>query len=287
MRARFEDVPWPPDESFLVREYDLPQFSVPWHFHPELELTFIQQGQGDRSVGDHLGGFTAGDLVLLGPNLPHYWRSGGVQSPGERARAIVVHFRPDSFGQGFLDLPENKALKLLFRQAERGVHFHGPVAEHMVGSLSRLPALAGGNRLLGLLQILHGLAEAPSGQKSILASAPYTGGTDTRTADRMRRVYEHLYTHLEEPLSLPEIAQVAGMSEAAFSRYCKKATGRTLTRLINELRVSKACKLLIETEKSVSEVAFLSGFQSLSNFNRAFADCKNLSPSAYRTAFLR
>jgi AraC-like DNA-binding protein len=282
MRARLEDVQWGPDESFLVRRYDLPRFEVPWHFHPEIELTCIVEGEGDRCVGDHLGAFTAGDLVLLGPNLPHYWRSVKAGGRAQRAQALVVHMRSHSLGQGFLDLPECRDWKRLLETSSQGLCFDSATSRLVRPLLDSLLSASGAHRLLALLEVLQALV-AGEGDAVRLAGVGYLPGNDSLAADRMRRVYDHLYAHLEEPLSLPEIAQVAGMSDAAFSRYCKKVTGRTLTCLINELRVARACKELVETAQSVSEIAFLTGFQSLSNFNRVFADAKRMSPSQYRS----
>lgn len=286
MRARLEDVQWGPDESFLVRRYDLPRFEVPWHFHPEIELTCILEGEGDRCVGDHLGAFSAGDLVLLGPNLPHYWRSVGAGGKNSRARALVLHMRPTSLGQGFWELPECREWKQLLDAASRGFRFDPASSARVQPLLESLDSATGTNRLMGLLEVLQALAEG-AGKASGLAGVGYLPDNDSLAADRMRRVYDHLYAHLEEPLSLPEIAQVAGMSDAAFSRYCRKVTGRTLTTLINELRVARACKQLVETAHSVSEIAFLTGFQSLSNFNRVFAEAQGTTPSLYRSRHRR
>lgn len=282
MRARLEDVQWGPDESFLVTGHDLPRFEVPWHFHPEIELTCIVEGEGDRCVGDHLGAFSAGDLVLLGPNLPHYWRSVQAGGKNRRARALVLHMRTTSLGPGFWELPECREWKQLLDSAPRGLCFDQATAARVQPLFESLESSKGTKRLLGLLEILQILAEG-AGTAGRLAGLGYLPDNDSLAADRMRRVYDHLYAHLEEPLSLPEIAQVAGMSDAAFSRYCKKVTGRTLTALINELRVARACKQLVETTLSVSEIAFLTGFQSLSNFNRVFAEAKGTAPSWYRS----
>ncbi|WP_172682633.1 cupin domain-containing protein [Verrucomicrobium spinosum] len=223
MRARLEDVQWGPDESFLVRSYNLPRFDVPWHFHPEIELACIVEGEGDRCVGDHLGAFTVGDLVLLGPNLPHYWRSVGTGGKNQRARALVLHMRPTSLGQGFWELPECREWKQLLDVAPRGLCFDPVISAQVQPLMESLESSEGTNRLLGLLEILQILAEGADSAVS-LTGVGYSPDNDSRAADRMRRVYDYLYAHLAEPLSLPEIAQVARMSDAAFSRYCKKVT---------------------------------------------------------------
>lgn len=285
-RAQFEDVVWTEGESFLVRSFDLPSFNVPWHLHPEWELTLIQEGGGDRSVGDHLEGFQEGDLVLVGPHLPHYWRSspalpGEPDSTSSRARAVVVHLREDSLGSGFFDLPEARLWRRLLHQAARGLSFPGTVVADVRARIESLPLSQGPVRLLTLLDILLTLAEALP-QARILAAPGFIVKPGHLAVDRMGRVHEYLYTHLEDPLTLDQVAQVAGMSPAAFSRYCKLTTGRTLTRLVQELRIAVACRHLIDTSMSVSEIAFASGFQSLSNFNRVFLELKSMAPTTYR-----
>jgi AraC-like DNA-binding protein len=285
MRAQFEDVRWTENESFLVRAYDLPRFAVPWHFHPEIELTLILEGSGDRCVGDHLEPFTAGDLVLLGPNLPHYWHSHASPEAASRpkggARAIVVQLREDSFGKRFFDLPETEAWLRLLEQSRRGLSFDAPAVATVSREMQRLLKLTGTQRLLGLLTVLQHLADALPKARA-LASEHYLPDCDHRTADRVRKVYQFLYSHLSEPIGLDDVARVAGMSSAAFCRYCRRVTGRTLTRLIAELRVTQACKLLTDTDQSISEVAFASGFQSISNFNRVFHELRGENPMSFR-----
>ncbi len=282
MRAQFEDVHWPDDQSMLVRTHDLPRFAVPWHFHPELELTLIEEGSGDRCVGDHMGSFVAGDLVLLGPNLPHYWHShsAGVKKRA-RARAVVVHWKEDSFGPGFFELQDISLWRKLLERSRRGLFYGGSTAQKLAQAMEALVPLKGARRLLGALNLINDLAEAlPKAQA--LASEHYLPVHDQRTAGRVRKVYQFIYAHLEGPITLDEVAQVAGMSPAAFSRYFKKVTGRTLMSLINELRVTQVCKQLSETSQSVTEIAFASGYQSISNFNRAFQEIRHMSPMAYR-----
>ncbi len=285
MRAQFEDVHWTENESFLVRAYDLPRFAVPWHFHPEIELTLILEGSGDRCVGDHLERFGPGDLVLLGANLPHYWHShGAVDAPAKgrgRARAVVVQLREESFGRRFFELPETETWRRLLEHSRRGLAFEGPVAAEVSREMQRLLKVAGTQRLLLLLGILQELAVAMPDAHA-LAGEHYLPDCDHRTAERIQRVYRFLYAHLGEPIGLDDVARAAGMSSAAFCRYCRRVTGRTLTRLIAELRVTQACKLLTDTSQSISEIAFASGFQSISNFNRVFHEIRGENPMSFR-----
>ena len=285
MRAQFEDVRWTDNESFLVRAYDLPRFAVPWHFHPEIELALIVEGSGDRCVGDHLEPFEDGDLVLIGPNLPHYWHSNTTtDAPAKgrgRARAIVIQLKEDSLGKRFFELPETEAWHRLLEHSRRGLAFDTHASAAVSREMQRLLKLTGTQRLIGLLGILQRLADALPVTRS-LASEHYLPDCDHRTGDRVRKVYQFLYAHLSEPIGLDDVARVAGMSPAAFCRYCRRVTGRTLTRLIAELRVTQACKLLTDTDQSVSEVAFASGFQSISNFNRVFHELRGENPMSFR-----
>lgn len=293
MRAQFEDVHWTGQESYLLRRFDLPQFEVPWHFHPEIELTLILEGSGDRCVGDHLESFEAGDLVLLGGNLPHYWHShapGKVaaqeERPKARASAIVLHLRVGMLPDMVLALPEAANWRALVDQARRGLAFSGIFAERASLELSRLHAFSGSAQLLALLSILETLVEGLP-QSRPLASEHYLPACDDHAAARIRRVYQYLYAHLAEPIGLDDLARVAGMSSAAFCRYCRRVTGRTPTRLLAELRITQACKLLTDTDQSVSEIGFAAGFQSISNFNRVFQQMKSTSPLSYRRAHAR
>ncbi|CAN5726277.1 AraC family transcriptional regulator [soil metagenome] len=282
MRAQFEDVHWTDDQSLLVRTFDLRRFAVPWHFHPELELTLIQEGSGDRCVGDHMGSFVAGDLVLLGPNLPHYWHSHPLSlQKRARARAIVLHWKEDSFGPGFFELQETRAWKKLLERSRRGLFYRGIAAEKLAHAMEKLVELKGARRLLATFTLINELAEAMP-KAELLASEHYLPHHDQRTAGRVRKVYQFIYANLGGAITLDEVAHIAGMSPSAFSRYFKKVTGRTLMSLINELRVTQACKQLTETSHSVTEIAFASGYQSISNFNRAFQEIKSMSPMAYR-----
>lgn len=294
MRAQFEDVHWTGHESFLVRTFDLPRFTVPWHFHPEPELTLILEGSGDRCVGDHLESFRAGDLVLLAGNLPHYWHShahthatsGKTKQSRERARAIVVHLREESFGGSLLSLPEASSWRKLIERARRGLAFSGRTAAHASKELEHLPGKEGSRQLLALLGILQTLCDGTVDTRP-LAGEHYLPACDDHAADRVRRVYQFIYGHLADPIGLDDLARAAGMSSAAFCRYCKRVTGRTPTRLLSELRITQACKLLTDTSQSVSEIAFASGFQSISNFNRVFQQIKATSPQLFRRQHAR
>ncbi len=279
MRALLERVALQPGESFACREFRLPRFNSPWHFHPELELTLIEHSHGLRFVGDSLKRFEAGDLVLLGSNLPHHWNN-----PPEwrgTARSIVVQFRSDLLGPNWLEISELGAIKRLLARAGRGVHFSGKAAATAAARMRAMTGLTGFARLQLLLETLHGLASAAGAQP--LASAGFAPVLNVEDESRLGRVIDYVNRMAAEGVQQRDAARRAGLSPAAFSRYFRKKMGHTFEAFVNEVRVGRICRALIEeSDRSVAEVAFAAGYNNLANFNRQFRRRTGLSPVAYR-----
>ncbi len=283
-RVNFEPVPLSMGESFAVRRFFLPQFSSPWHFHPEVELTWIVNSSGQRFVGDSIEWFGPGDLVLVGSSLPHLWRNSSAASRRrDYAHSLVIQFRADSFGQPFWDLPEMTSIRDLFRRAGQGLCFHGATQRETCKALRRIQGQTGARRLMNLLSILERLAE--SREFRCLASPGFRPRVDAQSADRLQRCYDFILREASRNIRLDEVAAVAGLSNYAFCRYFKKTTGKTLISFVNEIRISKACRLLIGTQMSITDVCFASGFNNLSNFNRQFRAIRRSSPREFRQRY--
>lgn len=282
MRARYEHVPSAPDRSFHFEERKVAGFDAPWHFHPEIELTLIVESRGRRFVGDSIESFAEGDLVLLGPNLPHFWHNDGGRAR-RRAHSVVVQFRPDFLGEELWGKPEFAAIHRLLRRAQRGLHFTGMPAQAAAARLRALGACRGSAAVLELLAILDLLAASRRARP--LASEAYQPSPDRQAERRLARVYAFLMGHFLEPLTLAEVARVAAMTPTGFSRYFKRVTGRNVSALINELRVDHAARLLRETPDAITRIAGASGFPTLSNFNRRFRERLRCSPRDYRRVF--
>lgn len=276
MKAVFEKIQAGTNESLVVQKIDQPCFDAPWHFHPECELTFISAGSGDRFVGDSIEPFSDGDLVLLGAELPHFWKSGS-----GRSKAVVVHFSKQ-LADGASEFAQ---IKELLNRAELGLSFSDDsnLSQRIGSRMHNLPNSAGLKRLLLLLEILGELSESVDSAK-VLSNAGHSVLRDRKAAQRINRAYDYVYTNLHNEISLTEVAQAAGMSPAAFSRYFKRITGRNLTHFIGEMRISQACKLLRESDKGIAEIAYEVGFGSLSNFNRLFKQMKGMSPGTWRNS---
>lgn len=279
--ARFEEVRPAGDASFGVFTYDRPSFERGWHYHPEAELTLILESTGRRFVGDHIGNFDAGDLVLLGPNLPHTWRNETAPLPdGQRARSIYVHFRT-----GWLDeitdlRHELHGIRQLLARAARGLGFTGPEREHGAREMKRLLELTGLRRLVRWLELLQDLAESGGGEP--LSTAGFSSVLDDRACERIRRIHRHVYQHFRSGIAHQDVARLAGLSPSALSKFFRRTTGRTLTEFINEVRVGEAARRLIDTTQNISEIAYSAGFESLANFNSTFRRLKQVNPSRFR-----
>ncbi|HEX7899525.1 MAG TPA: AraC family transcriptional regulator [Planctomycetota bacterium] len=273
MRARPERISTSPAASFAVKRRRDRRFEFAWHFHPEIELTWIVRSRGRRFVGDSIEDYRDGDLVLLGPDLPHTWHS----EPGLH-EAVVVQFAPDFLGE----LPELRGLRALFDRAARGLAFGARTLKSVSKHLDGLEEVEGLPRLCALLATLERLAAARDVRP--LSSRPFS---EPRKADmeRIDRVCRHLAERYAEDVSLAEAAGVAHLSVPAFCRFFKSRTGKTLVGYLTELRIGRACRLLMETERSVSDVGYASGFNNLSNFNRRFLALKGVPPRAYRARF--
>lgn len=282
MKATYEQLSDTLGSSFLYRSFSLPQFDAPYHFHPELELTFIESSKGKRFVGRQVAPFEAGDLVLLGENVPHCWLN---TEGGDLAKSIVIQFKEDFVGQSFLEIPEMTAINHLFKKAQSGILIKGKtrdtVAEKMFFKADQHPF----KNLLQLFDILHTIAisneiELIDPQFSTTALSP----VDT---ERFQKVYAYIITHYTQDIDLETIAAVAHLTPTAFCRYFKKMTRKTLIDVITEFRIKHACQLLSSTEKSVSDICFDSGFGNISYFNKQFKNALGHSPLNYRKLFYR
>ncbi len=276
MKARIERVSTDDAASFLCRRRVDARFGFYWHFHPEIELTLIVRSRGRRFVGDSIEPYDDGDLVLVGPNLPHTWSS----DPSRKGRHEAVFCQ---FPREFLKSPELAGAERLFDRSSRGLRFTGRTQRAVSRQMESLQQLQGLRRLAGLLEILDQLARSTESRP--LSGRGYVPAVRSGDAERIDRVCRFLNGRFTEGVTLAEAASVAHLSVPAFSRMFRRATGRTLVAYLNELRTGLACRELMESGRSISDIAYDAGFNNLSNFNRRFRALKGLSPREYREAF--
>jgi len=287
MKPQLLKVPLFPASSFSVRQDVVLYFYNRWHYHPEIELLHIEQGSGTQFVGDSIQRFSAGDVLLVGANLPHYWRCDDeyFEGQGLQARATVVHFLPNFWGDSFLRLPENLPIARLLDMAGQGLRLTGNLRQQVSETLGQMLAAQGTERIVLLLQILSRIAL--SGEYESLSSTNYPQPLDEADADRINQIYAYSLAHFQRKISLGEIAEVAHMSPFSFCRYFKSRTRKSYSKFLLELRVRHACKLLVEGKLSVAQVCYESGFNQFSGFNKYFKEFTGRSPVQYRAAFGR
>jgi AraC-like DNA-binding protein len=267
--------------SFAASERYSPRFSWYWHYHPEIELTWIREGEGTRLVGDHSERYGPGDFVLLGSNLPHTWPADPPRKPGPRAnRAIVIQFHPRLLPNSMLAVPDLSSLAQMMALARFGLHFEPAAADALSPLLLALPAKKGMEAWLSLVEILGRLSMRTDFK--VLASEQYRNQRNYQVNSRLERVLTFMDENCGDKLDLATVARVAHLSPVAFSRFFHKMMGKTFVTHRNTCRVQEACRLLIQTDHSVTDIAYQSGFGNLANFNRQFLKEKQLSPLKYR-----
>jgi AraC-like DNA-binding protein len=285
MQAHFEKLT-PGRASFLTFERSDREFPFYWHYHPEFELTLIVESSGQRWVGDSIADYGPGDLVLLGPNLPHSWRSAPANSGTRKIhRAVVTQFREDFLGDRFFTLEEVRPLARLLKRSASGLAFgHTRIGRNASRMLAELPLLPPARRLLTLLTVLTDLAGDPQAkQLSIGHIRPMCRVEDQQRIDKICHYLNH---HFDQRIDFTELCSLMHMDQASVCRFFKRATGRTMTTYINELRVGSASQLLMETDATILEIGFRVGFGNYSNFCRQFKRIKGYGPRELRQHFL-
>jgi AraC-like DNA-binding protein len=281
MQAKLERVPYFHASMNLVH-VSAPAFDAMWHFHPEYELTHIVRGEGMRFVGDSVEPFEAGDLVLIGPQMPHYWIcQDSVESRGGPAEAQVCHFLHNFLGDSFWDRPEFASVARLLDRARFGAVLEQEQARQIAPQICELRRLAPARRVLALLDILISLSESVEDLR-LLASPAYKPKLKDSDIARLDRVFQLVNKQHARDISLSEAAKTAALSETAFCRYFRSQTGKTFTQFTNEVRIGQACHALLNSDDLIISIAQDCGFRNLSNFNRRFREITGTTPRDYR-----
>jgi len=281
MKAQFEKL-GSSESSFSVARREDREFAFHWHYHPEYELTLILDSSGQRLVGDGVADYESGDLVLLGPNLPHSWRSGPVErGDQELHRAVVIHFSEDFLGKHFFELKEMRPVQRLLRASRNGLAFgHTRVGKRVAANLKNLPHLSPAQRLVVLLSALVALAGVKDAR--VLSSFEVSPISHSVDQQRIDAICGYLHKHYQDPIRFSAVAARFHMDQAFLCRFFRRATGRTLTEYLNELRIAAAAQLLITTNANVIDICFRVGYGNYSNFSRQFKRLKGFRPRELR-----
>lgn len=269
--------------TMFIKEVNVKNLSNPLHFHNEYEMVLINKGSGRRIVGDSIEDFSAGDLVLMGPNLPHVmYNEKEYYEPDSthEVSAIVTYFRLDWLNEDFINSNEVTRFNELLRDINRGIHVHGKSQEVIIKLLKKLLLSTGLKRIINLLHILNLLSETK--EYKCLASVGYSNPHNQKDVQRINKVYAYIMNNFTEDITLKNASMLANMTVSAFCKYFKGQTQKTFTQFVNEVRIGYACKLLYNDNLSISQVCFQSGFNNLTNFNRNFKQYIKISPSDFK-----
>jgi AraC-like DNA-binding protein len=288
MKAHFHMVPVMMQDSFSIRHDVQPNFGTTWHYHPELELHYVIKGEGIRFVGNNISNFSAGEMVLLGENLPHTWRCREEYfqpESGLNVEAIVIHFKPDCLGERFLQLPEAHLVPQLFEKARTGIVIMGKTREKAASLMQQALHATDLDRIILLLSILKTLAESTE-VAPIALPRHFRPETNEYATLRLNKICNYTLSNYKKDITLEEISALSNLSVTSFCRYFKLMTKMTYYNFLTQIRISHACRLLIDDNFPANVICFECGFNNVSNYYRHFKRITGLTPNEYKQSYL-
>lgn len=265
--------------SILVKQHveTVDKNGAYWHFHPELELIYINKGQGKTHIGNHLSYFNNSQLILIGSNLAHNGFTDRLTANGTET---TIQFKSNFLGDDFLNVPEVSNIAALFERARKGIRFKVETKTVMGPKIESLIECTGLERVIKFLEILNYLAITDD--YTLLNADGFAFETEAQDSGKIDVIFKYVNKNFQNHITLDEIADEVSMTVPAFCRYFKKATGKTFTQLVNEYRVVHATKLLLESQMSITDICFECGFNNFSHFNKTFNEITGKSASNYR-----
>ncbi|CAN5398105.1 AraC family transcriptional regulator [soil metagenome] len=292
MRPQLHKLPLIKDTSFLYNNWHCAYFDKPWHFHEEYELVMIDKSRGCKFIGDKVSEFTEGELMLIGPRIPHFFRNNidYYKKNGKlEASSIFVHFTEDFLGKNFFQLPEMMLVQKLLEKSQFALEIKGTIRDLISGQLRGMHEESGPQRLVSLLDILVKISESKEVEPLLSVKFDDTGKEDmhsNRDESRINVVFKYINHNFSREIYIQEIASMLHMSTASFSRYFKHHTRKTFSDYVTEMRISHACKMLIRDDQNISQISSESGFENLSNFYKHFRRITGIIPKEYRRRFI-
>lgn len=289
MKPLFHKVPTKLQSSFSIRHDIKPRFDTIWHYHPELELHLTVRGEGVRFIGDNISNFSSGELTLLGENLPHTFRCKDEYfAPNStlEVEAVVIHFLPDCLGKDILNLPEAYLIPKLLEKAKQGMIINGAAKDRLKELMFSAIDASGLDKIIVMLSILKTLAETED-YKTIVTGQHTLNKSTESDSIRLNKVYNYTLTHYKKEISLDEISEISNLSVTSFCRYFKLMTKKTYYDFLIEIRISHACRALIEDKLPTEVICFDCGFNNVSNFYRHFKKVTGLTPLDYKRQYLQ
>lgn len=250
---------------------------IGWHYHPEIEIVYVNGGTGKLQIGSHMSYYRKGALMLIGSNLPH---CGFTDKLTGNKSETIIQMLPDFIGNHFFELPEMTEIGKLLQQAKKGIMFHGDTKRRIGAMIEAIKDVSPFQRLINLLSVLNEMRT--TNDYSILNAEGFIMETAIQDNNRINLIFNFVQKEFTRPIPLDEIADMVSMSVPGFCRYFKKITGKTFTQFVNEYRLVHAAKLLHEQQTSITDICYQSGFSNFSHFNKLFKQFSGRTPSAYR-----
>ena len=265
-----------------------PYMDYPLHYHAEFEIIYVEKSYGIRLMGNHVGNFTDGDLMFISPNLPHVWKNDTDFYKEDKDLYVVVyviHFTEDALGKDFFGLPEFANIRKLFLHGQQGIlikgHDHNIISE----LIKKVYETLGIDRLVLFLKTLDAFANAQ--EYELLSSPSYQVSLNLLYTERIDKVVNFLITHFTEELQIGEIAKLVNMNKSSFCRFFKMHTHKTCSQFINRIRIANACKLLINTNMTATQICYETGYNNISHFNRQFKLITGTTAKVYTKKYLK
>lgn len=278
MKPQIQKLPLSEHSSFMTGTFVTPHFETPWHYHPEYEIVLIIEGRGKSFIGNHVSDYEVGDLCFLGPNLPHLFRK---DEPDRKGGSLVIHFLEDFVGRDFVSIPEMQNIQLLFDRSKMGIRFAGKTRQAMSIIMKQMLQEQGMHRFISLLKLLSEMAASDEYE---LLSSPEITGQNTRDSDRLNKIFDHVMRNFKDDIGLHEVAALSNMSYSGFCRYFKNRTKKNFSHFVNEIRIGYACRRLMESDESVGNICYESGFNNMTNFTEQFKKIVRCTPYRFRRA---
>lgn len=277
-------IPVPHDKSVIAEKVSLPYHYPYLHRHKEIQITWIQQGEGTLIAGNNMHDYSVGDIFLLGANLPHVFKSNPeyfAQGNNKHIEALTVFFNPEGALAPLFDLPEMKMNRIFIQQHQQGFKIPHHITDKVSQMMVALKNASGPDQLIPFLNLVKVLTNIKS-KLDPLSSYGNLPSITENEGIRIGNIYNFIMQHYSEETTLEDVAMVACMTPESFCRYFKKHTGHTFISLLNEIRVNEACKKLIAHKfESINTVAYQCGFKSITTFNRVFKYVIGSSPKGY------
>ena len=280
LRPDYESISPDLGHSYKYGSYDINSPNnnkLRWHYHPEVELVYINSGVGKRQVGTHLSNYTEGDLVLIGSYLPH---TGFTKGFNDGQKEVVIQFNQDIFNNAFNGIEELKSINHLLELSKKGIVFSGAIKDDVGIRMEGLKYETQLDGLLTFIKILYDLSIYK--EKQILNAEGYAFISSPMENKRLKIIFNYIRDNFMNQIPLDDIAAIVYMTPQSFCRFFRKSTNKTFTNFLNEYRINHATKLLSETDQDIKSICFESGFNNLSNFFRNFKRITNYTPNSYR-----